>query len=300
MYEPPYSPDTLLSHQKIMESFVNDYKNNRLSHAYMCIGPKGIGKFSIIFEFSKLLLGVDNPYCSPDFIVINKLNDQKIRSKISVDQIRDLESFLRLTAAGLEYRIAIINNASEMTHGASNALLKILEEPGERTIIFLIVDCAHSLAPSILSRCAKSIFGDISNEDKIGLIRRATNYKIEREVCSDILKVSHGNVDIATSIYNEDALEIVEKTKSCFFQDKKEYINDIVQFGIKSQKTWEIVSYLLSMYSYELIKLMIKNKALTQHWLNIVSKLNKLLYDCEIINLDRGKVITVCLTWRNL
>lgn len=72
---------------------------------------------------------------------------------IKVDQVREVSHFLHETASIATYRVVLIENAHNMNQYAQNALLKSLEEPGDNTLLILTTDNAHSLLPTIRSRC---------------------------------------------------------------------------------------------------------------------------------------------------
>lgn len=134
-------------------------KQNRLSHAYLLSGVAGLGKTQFALDFAKTLLSSD-PFQHPDFMMIRP--EEKGHS-IKIDQIRELTDKLSRTAHKGGYQIAIIAPADAMPTGAANALLKTLEEPQGKVILFLIDDQAHELPKTILSRCQKIYFSPDNN-----------------------------------------------------------------------------------------------------------------------------------------
>ncbi|MDG2141039.1 MAG: DNA polymerase III subunit delta' [Gammaproteobacteria bacterium] len=145
---------------------VNLHSVKKLSHAYLITGLKDIGKYQFACEFSRYLLcrspsngnacgNCDN--CSlghksdhPDCMKI--FPDDKGRV-IKVDHIRSLSEFFSQTSHAGGAKIALINNANYLNTAASNALLKTLEEPSDKTFIFLCSDSPSSLLQTIRSRC---------------------------------------------------------------------------------------------------------------------------------------------------
>jgi DNA polymerase III subunit delta' len=138
----------------------------KLSHAYLMTGLKDIGKYQFACEFSKYLLcrsPVNNSACGncdncmlgknsdhPDCMNIFPADEGRV---IKVDQIRSLSDFFSQTSHAGRAKIAIINNAHYLNTSASNALLKTLEEPSEKTFIFLCSEIPAALLPTIRSRC---------------------------------------------------------------------------------------------------------------------------------------------------
>ena len=83
-----------------------------------------------------------------NFIFIEPKNDS-----IRIEKIHELNSYMSLTPFYDNYRFVIIDNASKMNASAANALLKILEEPPERSVFILITTSMSSILPTIISRC---------------------------------------------------------------------------------------------------------------------------------------------------
>ncbi|AEI88902.1 AAA family ATPase [Candidatus Midichloria mitochondrii] len=126
----------VIGHEKGKKILINAFQNNKLSHSYILSGPKGIGKYLLAVEFSKTLLNNKSRQASPDLMVIQSTTENKKHSSININEIQELESFLRFTSANNSYRIGIVDGVEYMNYSAANALLKILEEPGNKTIIF--------------------------------------------------------------------------------------------------------------------------------------------------------------------
>jgi DNA polymerase-3 subunit delta' len=124
------------------------------THALMLVGPLGTGKLALARYAAVRLLkqrSVNELDRNPYFRTIGADN------VLSIDQIRELQGFLRLKTTGTEgiRRVVILENAHLMTVEAQNALLKILEEPPLDTVIILTVQGEHSLRPTIYSRVQK-------------------------------------------------------------------------------------------------------------------------------------------------
>lgn len=136
----------------------------RLPHALLLTGLKGLGKTDFARSFSALLLcqhPENDKACGrceaclqriaghhPNF---HLLSPEGASQTIKIDMVRALIQRLLKTAQG--YRIALIEDAHAMNIASQNALLKTLEEPGEKTVLILVSDQPHLLLPTIRSRC---------------------------------------------------------------------------------------------------------------------------------------------------
>ncbi len=101
----------------------------------------------------------ENLNSHPDIKVISPENGKEIK----IDQIREAINFLKLKSKG--GKVLIIDNSERMNIEASNALLKTLEEPPEKTMIILVTSNQNKLIPTIVSRCKKVRFSPLSKEE---------------------------------------------------------------------------------------------------------------------------------------
>lgn len=147
-------------------------QQQRLPHALLFVGEAGVGKKQFARTFANVILcerpsesGVQCDDCHachlmrahshPDFLVVEPLPNKQT---ISVDQIRDVVTFVNETTLKGGFRVIMIDPAAAMNINAANALLKTLEEPTPNTLIILISDLSLRLPATILSRCQKMVF----------------------------------------------------------------------------------------------------------------------------------------------
>lgn len=139
-------------------------QSQRIGHAYLFVGPEGIGKKTVSDIFVRGLLCKSQGHrpcdlcrsCKqfnsgnhPDIYRITREN----RQSIGVDQIRGMLEGIRLKPYESDRKIYIIEDAHTMTVQAQNALLKTLEEPPGFTTLILLADRSQGLLPTVLSRC---------------------------------------------------------------------------------------------------------------------------------------------------
>ncbi len=150
-------------HKQQLEFLETAMKRGKLAHAYIFAGPAGVGKKAIAHRLSELLLEQNaQSGFNADYIEI------KGEGSIKIEQIRELIYKLSLKPYSAQYKVAVIENADEMTTEAANALLKVMEEPKSYTVIILITNNASRLPRTILSRGQKITFGPIPGvEEKV-------------------------------------------------------------------------------------------------------------------------------------
>lgn len=151
-------------------------RSGRLHHAWIIAGPKGVGKATLAWRFTRALLAhgaancpddlsvpVDHPVrhlisalAHPDVALIRRPWDhekKRLRTVVTVEEVRRLRGFFSQHASAGGYRIAIVDPADDMNPSAQNALLKILEEPPARALLLLVSHAPGALLPTTRSRC---------------------------------------------------------------------------------------------------------------------------------------------------
>lgn len=159
--------DSIIGHSDIIQFFETVIAHDSLSHAYCFVGRGHSGKLTVTEELVARLLNTpkEHLYRAPDLAKVVRARDEKtekLKKDISVEQIRDTIQFFSETPFIRNgYKILIIDEAELMSKAASNALLKTLEEPRGKRIIFLLTENEHALLPTIQSRCQKIYFRSV-------------------------------------------------------------------------------------------------------------------------------------------
>lgn len=184
----PRETERLFGQRAAEASFLNAWAEERLHHGWLLRGPRGIGKATLAYRIARALIAEgpgeagaglfgaevqslpqtldmpsDCPVASriraqsePRLAVLRRGVNEKtgrLRTQISVDDVRGIRRFLGLTATDGGWRAVIVDAADEMNAPAANALLKILEEPPARTALLLVSHAPAVLLPTIRSRC---------------------------------------------------------------------------------------------------------------------------------------------------
>jgi DNA polymerase-3 subunit delta' len=187
---PPRANPNLVGHEAAEHALLEACRSGRLPHAWLLSGPRGIGKATLAYRFARFLLSggmtrlasgpslVASESATPtlvvdpahpvfrrmlagghaDFRVVERganPDTGKMRSEIVIDDVRELNGFLRLTPAEGGWRVVVIDSADEMNRNAANAVLKILEEPPSRAVLLLVSHAPARLLATIRSRCRK-------------------------------------------------------------------------------------------------------------------------------------------------
>ena len=160
-------------------AFLDAFDKGRLHHAWLLCGVEGSGKATFAYRAARRLLGAapdpsrgllgtrpDDPVARlitaqshPDLLILERaVEGGKTKKSISVDQARDLPEFFSKSPSQAKYRVAIIDAADDLNPNAANALLKILEEPPERGVLFLVAHAPGRLLATIRSRCRRLAF----------------------------------------------------------------------------------------------------------------------------------------------
>ncbi len=164
--------------------------SGRLHHAWLLAGPPGIGKATFAYRAARWLLAggaAPDLYLPPEhpvfrrvaagthpdlFTVERRINakTEKLQNEIVVDTIREAGAFMRLTPAEGGWRVVVIDGAEDMKPAAANALLKILEEPPRRAILFLVTAAPGRLLPTLRSRCRATPMPPLGSETMAALL----------------------------------------------------------------------------------------------------------------------------------
>lgn len=162
----PGEHDHLFGHGEARAAFERAERSGQMHHAWLLSGPRGIGKATFAFDAAARLLGSrerDDPVrrqiargAHPGLLHLARTYDEKgkrFRTQLPIDEIRRTQAFFGMTAAGGDRRVCIVDPADEMSIGAANALLKVLEEPPRGATFFVISHQPGRLLPTIRSRC---------------------------------------------------------------------------------------------------------------------------------------------------
>ncbi len=205
----------IIGQERAINILRNSIRRNRLTHAYLFSGPRGVGKRATALALAKALNCVEHSDEACGICLscrkINDSNHPDVKViepqglSLSIAQMRELQKEISLKPLEGRWKIYIISEAEKMTPQAANSLLKTLEEPPPHSLIILVTSQEDSLLPTIISRCQRI---------KFDLIPRAMISQKVQELCeisgqqADIIAtLSGGNLGKALRMKEEGFLE---------------------------------------------------------------------------------------------
>ena len=196
----PKSFQKVVGQNHITNTLKNAIKNNRISHAYLFSGPRGVGKTSCARIFANMI----NESASED----NSFNvfELDAASNNTVEDIRNLIQKIRIPPQKGKYKTYIIDEVHMLSSQAFNSFLKTLEEPPKHAIFILATTEKNKIIPTILSRCQIFDFKKISISDIILTLKNlleSKKIKYDEESLMLIAKKSEGSLRDAYTILDQ-------------------------------------------------------------------------------------------------
>lgn len=209
----PKTFDEVIGQPHITNTLKNEIVTGKISHAYIFTGTRGTGKTStakILSRALNCLSPKDGNPCNECDVCRGILNETILdvvemdaASNNGVENIRDIIDQVRYATASSKYKVYIIDEVHMLSSGAFNALLKTLEEPPEHVIFILATTEIHKVLPTILSRCQRFDFKNITASDiadAIEHIMECENINMERSAAEYIAQLGNGSMRDALSI----------------------------------------------------------------------------------------------------
>ncbi len=205
-YRPQMFKDVV--HQEIpINALKNAINHNRVGHAYIFFGPRGVGKTTIARILAKRL-NCQNPQgeepcniCKSCVEITKGISNNVIEidaaSNRGIDDIRELRESVKFNPMGGDYRVYIIDEVHMLTMQAFNALLKTLEEPPRHVVFILATTDYHKIPETILSRCQDFTFKKVPTlvlQDYIEKIAKIERFNYDSEGLFWIAKKGDGSV----------------------------------------------------------------------------------------------------------
>jgi DNA polymerase III subunit delta' len=238
--EPPHPRATtgLFGHAGAEAAFLTAYRGARVPHAFLIVGPKGIGKATLAYRIARFVLAHPDPATAAgqkakslavdindpvarriaaqgqgDLLILERTPNEKgvLRQQIAVDDVRRTISFFGSTAGEGGWRIAIVDAVDELNRSSANALLKVLEEPPERALLLLVCHAAARVPPTLRSRCRVINLRPLAEPDVAAAVAAAAGTAAGDPQVRAAAAAAEGSVARALALLDEDTLALRQR-----------------------------------------------------------------------------------------
>lgn len=237
----PRETVSFFGHAAAEATLLAAYKSGHIPHAWLIGGAQGIGKATLAYRMAKFVLANPNPRAASvqnatsldvdvnnaalrkvsagshgGLLVLERTVNEKgvLRSVITVDESRETIPFFGSTAAIAGWRICIVDTVDELNANASNALLKILEEPPPQSLFLLISNAPSRVLATIQSRCRKLMLRPLAVSDVEQAAAQALKRTGTGAALREAAQNADGSVARALALLDGDALGLQQRTSA--------------------------------------------------------------------------------------
>ncbi|MBF0214256.1 MAG: DNA polymerase III subunit delta' [Magnetococcales bacterium] len=306
MSEPVFS--SILGHDAIVGRLQRTLSQDRPGHAWLFHGPEGVGKRTTALAWIQSLF-CQQPVTLPAGLSgcgaclacgkcaegnhpdLQRLELLEKKSRIAIDQVRELTRFIAFTPLESSWKAAIVDDAALMNDAAANALLKTLEEPPSGSLLILITNRPGALLPTIRSRCQQERFQPLESPVIETLLTRLTP-KLSPEQRGEAARLATGSIGAAVRLGDSGGLELRQR----FFRDLDALPDRSLAELVESAREWgeaerfSSVPELLETWFRERIRDSVlhgqSREVEAERWLETASRLVRLAREARIFNLN--------------
>ncbi|QGR02370.1 AAA family ATPase [Ehrlichia ruminantium] len=279
--------NTIIGHELAKHTLIS----NPQIQSWLFHGSKGIGKATLAYYFAQHITQFTDFKCyNPDILTIH--DNEEI---IGIEKIRNIKNFLHLSTARSNHKLVIIDSIDNLNINATNAMLKILEEPPNNSIIILISHNLHSVPVVIRSRCFTLGLSDLNTEETQQVLK-ITYPDLDHKKISHIYPGTPGmvNQDITEEIHLYENL-IAVISKKCNNLTVEEIITtDITLYKIEHilltiilDIIKETLGITTSLSTNHNLICTIKNNTHTELLLPKISQIQHLIFSIRKFQLDK-------------
>ncbi len=233
----PRETTVLFGHDSAEREFLAVYRSGRVPHAWLIGGEPAIGKATLAYRIARFVLAEPDPSrvstadtlaldpahrtvrrvavnAHPDLLALERTpgDSGKMRTVITVEQVRRLATFFGSTAGEGGWRVCIVDSADELKYPeGSNALLKMLEEPPPRSLFLLVSHAPGRLLPTIRSRCRRLALRPLGQGDVVRAASTALGADADDSAVAAAAAAARGSVSQAIALAGGPMLALRKK-----------------------------------------------------------------------------------------
>jgi DNA polymerase III subunit delta' len=242
----PRETTSLFGHSEQESILLEAYKTGRMPHAWLIGGPPGIGKATLAFRLARFILAYPDNQASSvqqatslavdefnpvtrriaaqahgDLLVLERaLNEQtgNLYTVIRVEDVRRTVAFFGSTSNAGGWRIAIVDSVDDLQREGANTLLKILEEPPERSLLLLMSHAPGRELATIRSRCRRLLLRPLHEDDVTRALAAATGCDPRDTQILNAATAAEGSVGRAMQLFDGQALALRQRVSELLNQ----------------------------------------------------------------------------------
>ena len=235
----PRDTTALFGHHAAEQTLLDAYRGGRIPHAWLMSGAQGIGKATLAYRMARFVLANSDPLSAKvqaattleidplhpvtrqvasgahgGLLVLERTVNEKgvMPTFVAVGEVRKTVPFFGSTAAVDGWRVCIVDTVDEMNANAANALLKVLEEPPQRSLFLLLSSSPARLLPTIQSRCRKLALRPLAIDDVIHAAALAGGFEENDPLLEEAAGAAEGSVSRAINLLGGGALKLHQRT----------------------------------------------------------------------------------------
>jgi DNA polymerase-3 subunit delta' len=292
-----------------VQNICDSFRSNSKAMSWLIVGGAGMGKMDLVRSIAQNLLGTQGMTsgfkvleCGLTEEVKKKIqkeilegrsvenpSDEDRKSEITVEDVRQTLGFLSLKTS-LPCKILVVSLAENMNVNAQNAFLKTLEEPFEKTLIFLLTENPARLLPTILSRCQKIYLNPMTVNELVDKIKQ--NHP-DQENVQWIAEMSDGMPGIAEKIINHNGIQLYERLKMFFVAQNQLNVSQLFPFAkevAKDSAQWTLAIHFIQRFLNE--QAILNPLQYGEKYANLYDWMLSLIRKTDSLYLDKAQVLT--------